>query len=266
MPDPPPRETLTQALTTASTGQQLAGTFVTLGSPRGCLSTSRPVDLPNQWGCTRARTRDRRGMSRPRPHLQSDGPNRLRPSSNALSHLDCAAGSGLPPSFRPALSTHSYRSRTGSLGVPSQGRHSPFALSGDTVPDPFIGEIPIYGFNFAPIEAQRCVTEQLIPIDQNTALFSLIGPISAETEPRRSDSDLGRRVPINMEHDQGYRNTCSGGSASQNVALLATQLPSHRSFRERERPSDGVERDRREAWWAAPAATSMRLRQTDRRS
>ena len=40
--------------------------------------------------------------------------------------------------------------------------------------DPFLGEIQIYGFNFAPAKWAMC-QGQLMPIQQNTALFSLLG-------------------------------------------------------------------------------------------
>ena len=40
--------------------------------------------------------------------------------------------------------------------------------------DPFVGEIQIYGFNFAPYNWAMC-QGQLMPIQQNTALFSLLG-------------------------------------------------------------------------------------------
>ena len=40
--------------------------------------------------------------------------------------------------------------------------------------DPFVGEIRIFGFNFAPTGWAQC-NGQLLPISQNTALFSLLG-------------------------------------------------------------------------------------------
>ncbi len=40
--------------------------------------------------------------------------------------------------------------------------------------DPFTGEIQMYGFNFAPVNWAMC-QGQLMPIQQNTALFSLLG-------------------------------------------------------------------------------------------
>ena len=40
--------------------------------------------------------------------------------------------------------------------------------------DPFVGEIRAVGFNFAPRGWALC-QGQLLPISQNTALFSLLG-------------------------------------------------------------------------------------------
>ena len=40
--------------------------------------------------------------------------------------------------------------------------------------DPFVGEIRIFGFNFAPTGWALC-NGQLLPINQNQALFSLLG-------------------------------------------------------------------------------------------
>jgi microcystin-dependent protein len=42
--------------------------------------------------------------------------------------------------------------------------------------EPFIGQLEIFGFNFAPY-GWALATGQLIPIQQNTALFALIGTI-----------------------------------------------------------------------------------------
>ena len=39
---------------------------------------------------------------------------------------------------------------------------------------PFIGQIQIFGFNFAPRNWAKC-EGQLLPIDRNQALFSLLG-------------------------------------------------------------------------------------------
>ena len=40
--------------------------------------------------------------------------------------------------------------------------------------DPFVAEIRIFAFNFAP-KGWACCDGQLLPLSQNTALFSLLG-------------------------------------------------------------------------------------------
>jgi microcystin-dependent protein len=40
--------------------------------------------------------------------------------------------------------------------------------------DPFVAEIRMFGFNFAPVGWAQC-NGQLLPLSQNTALFSLLG-------------------------------------------------------------------------------------------
>ena len=40
--------------------------------------------------------------------------------------------------------------------------------------DPFIGELRMFGFNFAPVGWAVC-NGQVLPISQNTALFSILG-------------------------------------------------------------------------------------------
>jgi microcystin-dependent protein len=40
--------------------------------------------------------------------------------------------------------------------------------------EPFIGQISVFGFNFAPFNWATC-SGQIMPITQNTALFSLLG-------------------------------------------------------------------------------------------
>src|SRR6266567_3822988 len=56
-------------------------------------------------------------------------------------------------------------------------RHVSACLSifqGDAHMEPFIGQIELFGFNFAPPGWSTC-EGQLLPVNQNTALFSLLG-------------------------------------------------------------------------------------------
>ena len=48
--------------------------------------------------------------------------------------------------------------------------------------DPFIGEIRLFGFNFAPRDWAQC-NGQLLSIAQNTALFLSLIHISEPTRP-----------------------------------------------------------------------------------
>jgi microcystin-dependent protein len=53
--------------------------------------------------------------------------------------------------------------------------HHPLSSSSETImADPFVAEIRIFGFNFAPTGWAMC-NGQIMPITQNTALFSLLG-------------------------------------------------------------------------------------------
>uniref|UniRef100_UPI00404AD3C7 phage tail protein n=1 Tax=Flavobacterium sp. TaxID=239 RepID=UPI00404AD3C7 len=95
--------------------------------------------------------------------------------------------------------------------------------------DPFIGEIKIFGFDFAPRGYQFCAG-QLLPIAQNTALFSLIGVrYGGNGTTTFSLPDLRGRVPINQGQSQiaptNYLIGHSGGTAQ--VTLTGNNLPAH---------------------------------------
>ena len=94
--------------------------------------------------------------------------------------------------------------------------------------DPFIGEIRVVGFNFAPKGWAFC-NGQLLPILQNTALFSLLGttyggdgrstfalPNLQGCAPMHPGQGPGLSI-----HDLGE----TGGAAS--VTLLDTEMPAH---------------------------------------
>lgn len=94
--------------------------------------------------------------------------------------------------------------------------------------DPFIAEIRMFGFNFAPVGWARC-NGALLPIAQNTALFSLIGTfyggngISTFGLPDlQGASPLGAGTgPGLTPREQGEK----GGVAA--VALLPSEMPAH---------------------------------------
>jgi microcystin-dependent protein len=93
---------------------------------------------------------------------------------------------------------------------------------------PFLGEIHMFAGNFPPVGWAFC-DGQLLPISQNTALFSLLGTtyggngISTFALP-----DLRGRVPLHRGQGPGLSPYSEGQSGGQEtVALLASQMPSH---------------------------------------
>jgi microcystin-dependent protein len=69
--------------------------------------------------------------------------------------------------------------------------------------NPFIGQIQLFGFNFAPKGRAQC-NGQLLPIAQNTALFSLLDTIyGGNGQTTFALPDLRGRVPIGVGQGPG---------------------------------------------------------------
>ena len=94
--------------------------------------------------------------------------------------------------------------------------------------DPYIGEIRIVGFSFAPYRWALC-DGQTIPISQNPALFSILGTTYGGNGTTTFGlPDLRGRAPLHQGQAPGGSSFVlgeTGGSTS--VTLLTTQLPSH---------------------------------------
>ena len=94
--------------------------------------------------------------------------------------------------------------------------------------DPFIAEIRIFPFNFAPRGWAFC-NGQLIPTAQNTALFSLIGV----TYGGNGASNFGLpnmqgSAPMQPRQGPGLSPYDLGNTGgSQTVTLLTTHMPNH---------------------------------------
>jgi microcystin-dependent protein len=94
--------------------------------------------------------------------------------------------------------------------------------------DPFVAEIRIFPFNFAPKGWAWC-DGQLMPISQNTALFSLLGTTyGGNGKSNFALPDLQGRAPMHpgqgpglSVHDLGE----TGGS--ETVTLLESEIPAH---------------------------------------
>jgi microcystin-dependent protein len=94
--------------------------------------------------------------------------------------------------------------------------------------DPFVAEIRIFPFNFAPKGWAWC-DGQLLPLSQNTALFTLLGTTNGGNGssnfalpalPGRAPMHPGHGPGLNL-HDLGE----TGGS--QTVTLLESEIPAH---------------------------------------
>jgi len=94
--------------------------------------------------------------------------------------------------------------------------------------EPFLGEIRMMGFNFNPRGWAMC-DGQLLPIAQNTALFSLLGTIyGGDGRVTFALPDLRGRVPTHQGRGPGlsdYRIGSRGGAES--VTLGIAEIPSH---------------------------------------
>ena len=94
--------------------------------------------------------------------------------------------------------------------------------------DPFVAEIRIFGFNFAPTGWALC-DGQILPISQNTALFSLLGTTyGGDGKSNFALPDLQGRAPMHPGQGPGLSDHSLGESAgSDTVTLLATGMPAH---------------------------------------
>jgi microcystin-dependent protein len=94
--------------------------------------------------------------------------------------------------------------------------------------DPFVAEIRIYGFNFAPRGWAFC-DGQLLPISQNTALFSLLGTTyGGDGKSTFMLPNLQGMSPMSQGQGPGLSDRFLGeSSGSEQITLLQTEMPNH---------------------------------------
>lgn len=94
--------------------------------------------------------------------------------------------------------------------------------------EPFIGQIQPFGFNFAPRGWAFC-EGQLLPISQNSALFSLLGTIyGGDGRTTFALPDLRGRAMVHFGAGPGLSSLSIGQRAGvENVTLGINHLPSH---------------------------------------
>ena len=94
--------------------------------------------------------------------------------------------------------------------------------------DPFVAEIRMFPFNFAPKGWAWC-DGQLMPLSQNTALFSLLGTTyGGDGKSTFALPDLQGRVPMHPGQGPGLSlHDLGEQSGVESVTLIETEIPSH---------------------------------------
>jgi microcystin-dependent protein len=96
---------------------------------------------------------------------------------------------------------------------------------------PFVAEITIFAFQFAPRGWAFC-QGQLLPISQNTALFSLLGTMyGCDGKVTFALPDLQGNTAVSWGQGPGLSDYVQGEQIGvPNVTLLISELPSHSHF------------------------------------
>jgi microcystin-dependent protein len=92
----------------------------------------------------------------------------------------------------------------------------------------FLAEVRIFPLNFAPVGWAFC-NGQLMPISQNTALFSLLGiTYGGDGRTTYGLPNMQGRAPMHPGQGPGLSSHILGEAAgSPTVTLLSTEMPSH---------------------------------------
>jgi microcystin-dependent protein len=94
--------------------------------------------------------------------------------------------------------------------------------------DPWLGEIALVAFNFAPVGWAMC-NGQILEISQNTALFSLLGTTYGGDGVRTfALPNLQSRVPLHFGQGTGLSPYQLGETVGvESVTLQTPQMPAH---------------------------------------
>ena len=185
--------------------------------------TRRRASAPAQHRCRLRRATSLRAPTH--PSVSDEPPGDRRRS---------AAASRTPTSSRTCASTSSSRCSGSSRARPEEPDHG----------DPFVAEIRIFPFNFAPKGWAFC-DGQLLPLSQNTALFSLLGTTyggdgKIATSRCRTCRGTRRCTPA---RGPGCRCTTSARPAArETVTLLESEIPSHSHAARVHRAADSTSR------------------------
>ena len=89
----------------------------------------------------------------------------------------------------------------------------------------FLGELRIFSFNFVPKGWAMC-NGQLMPINQNQALFSLLGTMyGGDGQVNFALPDLRGRIPMHMGNNNSFNQGERAGEQAHTVSIQ--ELPTH---------------------------------------
>jgi microcystin-dependent protein len=89
--------------------------------------------------------------------------------------------------------------------------------------EPFVGQVEVFSFNFPPKGWATC-SGQLLPINQNQALFSLLGTTyGGNGQTNFGLPDLRGRVPVGWGQGNGLSNYDLGQKGGEEAHTLITQ-------------------------------------------
>lgn len=95
------------------------------------------------------------------------------------------------------------------------------------MPEPYIGEIRMFGGNFAPAGWMFC-EGQLLPISENETLFNLIGTTyGGDGQSTFALPDLRGRLPLHQGTFAGTTFTLAEAAGVEEVTLTTQQIPIH---------------------------------------
>jgi microcystin-dependent protein len=93
--------------------------------------------------------------------------------------------------------------------------------------EPFLAEVRIVGFNFAPRGWAFC-DGQILPINQNQSLYSLLGTTyGGDGRTNFALPDLRGRTPIHVGGSNGGTHVLGQKSGEETHTLAANEMPQH---------------------------------------
>ncbi len=93
--------------------------------------------------------------------------------------------------------------------------------------EPFLAEIRLVGFNFAPRGWAFC-DGQIMPINQNQSLYSLLGTTyGGDGRTSFALPDLRGRTPLHVGSSNGNDHALGNKAGAETITLSQDQMPNH---------------------------------------